>query len=469
MILVSLDFLVFSALFFIGWPLFRKNANLRLLFIVFASFVFYGWTDIRNISFLGGLVLFSFLWGRLLSRANEQSRLLLWIGIFLIIGILTVYRQPDILDEFLKLYQFTHESEPEWLRTANRYMPLGISFIALHCISFFVDSKNGQIKSTGSFLQFTAYLSFFPKLIAGPIERYNDLVPQLLKNDGASNADLWVGFKLIAQGYFYKTVLADHLAPQVIKAFNADVILQNSLYWWIIITAFAMQIYFDFRGYSDIARGLGQWMGIKLNKNFGHPYSVSSVGDFWSRWHISFSTWLRTYVFFPIARSKTNLSNPYIAVWITMLLSGIWHGMGWTFVAWGATMALFISIERTSSWPSKLDTSQIGRIASSFITLLQIWVAWVFFRSIDLGQAFTILKTQFSFSSQITFFLPYQFWAFLLLAIGVELLQITNLKGKVNSLSPIAMRNAENIAIILIIVVNVLFHAPTNEFIYFQF
>jgi alginate O-acetyltransferase complex protein AlgI len=464
----SIDFLVFISLFFILWPLFKKRPLYKLIYILLASLVFYGWADIRNIIFLSIISLFTFLWGKIIIQSSRGRNLILTIGLAIILAILVAYRYPILLGFSLNLFRGQVEQGTEWMTVGGRYFPLGISFITLHCIGFLFDCKREMIRSPLKFIPFMAYLSFFPKLIAGPIERYDELVPQLLKNGSIDDQALWTGFKLIVYGYFYKTVVGDHLATYVGDAFGSDTVLHQSLYWWAIITAFAMQIYFDFRGYTNIARGLGNWMGISLRENFSHPYLSSSVGDFWNRWHISFSNWLRDYIFFPIARSNTLLGNPYIAVWITMAFSGMWHGTGWTFLAWGLVMAFYISIERATNWPKRLSLNPFGRFFSRCVTLFQIWIAWVFFRSRDLAQALQIFKAQFAFPQQATSALPYQFWAFLLLAIGLESLQASGIMNRLRTNSATS-KMIEATLLTLVLVGIVLFRGAENEFVYFQF
>jgi alginate O-acetyltransferase complex protein AlgI len=464
----SVEFPIFIAFFFILWPIFRTKVSIKLIYLVLASLVFYGWTDIRNIIYLAVIGVFTFLWGWLILHSKRNRNVFLVVGIAVILGTLIVYRYPELFVNSLDLFRGHDGQMTEWQLRLNRFFPLGISFITLHCISFLADCKSEKVQELPGFIPFAAYLAFFPKLIAGPIQQYDDIVPQLVKNEPMGDDALWSGFKLIVFGYFYKTVVGDHLATFVANAFGSNAVLQNSLYWWLIITTFALQIYFDFRGYTNIARGLASWMGVSLKENFDHPYASNSVGDFWNRWHMSFSAWLRNYVFFPIARSKLFFGNPYVAVWITMIVSGLWHGAGWTFLAWGLAMAIYISIERATNWPKRLGSKPFGIVLSKAITVLQIWIAWVFFRARDLAQGLEILKVQFGLSQQATFSLPYQFWAFLLLAIGLEILQLTRWLDHI-IIAPKWSKRAEAVFLVLVLATSVLFRGAENEFVYFQF
>ena len=191
----SIDFLVFISLFFILWPLFKKRPLYKLIYILLASLVFYGWADIRNIIFLSIISLFTFLWGKMIIRSSRGRSLILTIGLAIILAILVAYRYPILLGFSLNLFRGQVEQGTEWMTVGGRYFPLGISFITLHCIGFLFDCKREMIRSPLKFIPFMAYLSFFPKLIAGPIERYDELVPQLLKNGSIDDQALWTGFK----------------------------------------------------------------------------------------------------------------------------------------------------------------------------------------------------------------------------------------------------------------------------------
>lgn len=233
--------------------------------------------------------------------------------------------------------------------------------------------------------------------MAGPIVRAADLLPQLDQDCLADEGRRWEGLKLIVGGYFKKVVIADNLALIVSLAFN-DPPQQAGLYWWVIMAMFAIQIYGDFSGYSDIARGLGKWLGCDFKLNFNHPYVSCSIREFWQRWHISLSTWFRDYVYIPLGGSKGHRISAHATMWITMLVSGLWHGAAWTFVVWGALHALYLSLERMTRWPERLVRIPGGRAFALAVVLVEVLVAWVFFRSENIEQAFWIIREMFSFS-----------------------------------------------------------------------
>ena len=226
-------------------------------------------------------------------------------------------------------------------------------------MSYTIDVYRGRMKPVTNLFHFFAFLSMFPQLVAGPIVRARDLIPQLEKNRDTTEAERWDGLKLIVGGYFKKVVIADNLAPFVNTAFAAVPSPDSSLYWWLVIAAFAFQIFFDFAGYSDIARGLAKWMGYDFLVNFDHPYTSTSLREFWARWHISLSTWFRDYVYIPLGGSKKGESWGHVSMWMTMVISGLWHGAAFHFLVWGAVHALFLSIERITLWPERLKKTAV--------------------------------------------------------------------------------------------------------------
>jgi alginate O-acetyltransferase complex protein AlgI len=186
----------------------------------------------------------------------------------------------------------------------------------------------------------------FPQLVAGPIVRARTLLPQLLKPRETTELERWHGTKLIAFGFFKKVLLADNIAPMVNSAFNNVHQSGSSVYWWVVIIGFAIQIYCDFSGYSDIARGLAKWMGFHFKMNFNHPYRSLSMREFWQRWHISLSTWFRDYVYIPLGGNRKGKFRSHVNLWITMILSGFWHGASFNFIIWGALHAFYSSFEK---------------------------------------------------------------------------------------------------------------------------
>jgi len=327
------------------------------------------------------------------------------------------------------------------------------------------------MRPTRNVLHFFAYLSMFPQLVAGPIIRASHLLPQLEERKEITETDRWEGLKLVTFGYFKKVVLADNLAPAVNLAFGSSTVEQSAVYWWLAVSMFAMQIYFDFSGYSDIARGLGRWMGYDFPLNFNHPYRAASLREFWNRWHISLSTWFRDYVYIPLGGSRRGKLFAYINLWIAMLLSGLWHGAAWNFVIWGSLHAAYVSLERLTSWPERLRRIPGGRFVAWLMVLVLVWIGWVFFRAESMGQAMEILTVMFNPALLgITALPPIFTVAMVFLALGAanELIHRFDL-DRLYKASKISMRFAEPSVIAAMLVACIYLRGPGSAFIYFQF
>ncbi len=349
-------------------------------------------------------------------------------------------------------------------------LPVGISFYTFQSMSYTIDVYRGRLKPTHNIFHFFAYLSMFPQLVAGPIVRAADLLPQLETASPVSDTDLWDGLRLVTIGYFKKVVIADNLAATVNLAFSHGAVLPSAPYWWAITTMFALQIYCDFSGYSDIARGLAKWTGYEFPLNFDHPYFSTSLRAFWSRWHISLSTWFRDYVYVPLGGSRASGLITYRNLWLAMLLSGLWHGAAWTFVVWGALHALFLSLERLSNWPKRLSGVGGALGLGVVLVLLQVWFAWVFFRAESLGQAVEIVSTMLdvtSFDFAPVLALGYQVFVFLALGIGTEI--YWGVRARPRGSTARAAGLLEPAFVSALIVSCVFLRGPGSDFIYFQF
>jgi alginate O-acetyltransferase complex protein AlgI len=329
-----------------------------------------------------------------IDRFPSRRKLMLVFSIIGNIGSLAIFKYSrfiaqniDALSGALGITARLSPSIPIFLTS----VPVGISFYTFQSMSYTIDVYRGQFRATKNILHFFAYLSLFPQLVAGPIVRARDLLPQLARLKKPTAQQKWEGLQLVIQGYFKKVVIADNLAPIVNAAFGATALQSSTPFWWLMVTMFSIQIYCDFSGYSDIAIGLAKWMGYDFALNFNHPYISKTLREFWGRWHISLSTWFRDYVYIPLGGSRVSKIKYYRNIWLTMLISGLWHGASWTFVVWGAFHALSLSIERYFRWPDKLMERKIGAFLSTIITLTTVWIAWVFFRSQSIDQAWTII------------------------------------------------------------------------------
>jgi alginate O-acetyltransferase complex protein AlgI len=471
MLFNSLIFLVFGALFFAIWHWVKKFQRSKLIVLIIASFIFYGWWDWRFLF----LIIFSgcidFIAGLRMQKKPGSKKTWLIFSLIGNIGSLAIFKYSgfiaenvDILLEWMNLTMRLSDNIPDFALI----LPVGISFYTFQSMSYTIDIYKGKLQPTKNIYLFFAYLSMFPQLVAGPIIRARDLIPQLQQYRIVNETQRWHGFKLIIIGFFKKVVLADNLGEMVNWAFFSETPYQSTSYWWIIAIAFSFQIYYDFSGYTDIARGLAKWMGFHFRMNFNHPYIAISLRDFWQRWHISLSTWFRDYVYIPLGGSKHGKYAAHGFMWMTMVVSGLWHGAAWTFIIWGAIHAFFTSIERITKWPKYLHKSTIGIIASWIFVFTQVVIAYVFFRAVSFQQGWEIVKTMFTFNNIHFHFTDINHLIFFGLAIVLEVILVLNryfVQIKFSRKRTIV----EMIIYAILIVMIIFFRGPESAFIYFQF
>ena len=469
MLFNSLPFFVFALVVFSLWPLVRVHPRLRLAFLVAASFFFYGWWDPRFILVLlfSGFVDFgAALW---MTKRRDQARIALAASVFANLLVLALFKYPPFFMETSNAVLGT-SFDPGSVRST--YLPVGISFFTFQSMSYTIDVYRGRLDATRDPLLFFSYLSLFPQLIAGPIVRARDLLPQLRVAPPTTGRDWWEGLGLIARGYFKKVVLADQLAPFVDAAFASPTLPDNTVYWWVVVVLFGIQIYGDFSGYSDIAIGLGRWLGLRFPENFRHPYLASGFRDFWTRWHISLSTWFRDYVYIPLGGSQRGDARGYLNLWITMLLSGLWHGASWRYVLWGALHAAYVSFERATGWSTRLARWPLGRIVSIVLVFAAVSFAWAFFRAESLDQALEVSRTLLVPSSGLV---PEALRPGLIegLCAGVfaamELVVAFRLMERFQLRAPRLFAVSDAAVVGLTLAASLLLRGPGQAFIYFQF
>jgi len=394
----SLDFLLFCMLFFAVWPWLRQGQTSRWALLTAASFLFYGWADWRFLIVLIGSGLVDFYAALAIVRWPKLKSCWLAASLTGNLGTLAVFKYWGFFTVNANQLLTLMGSETQ-IPVVNLILPVGISFYTFQSMSYTIDVYRGDLAPTRSLLHFFAYLSLFPQLVAGPIVRAADLLPQLLQAPSVTEALRWRGTQLIASGFFKKMVIADTVAMAANRAFDGSTHSEGCLFWWIAAATFAVQIYCDFSGYSDISRGLANWLGYEFTVNFNHPYMACGLQDFWARWHISLSTWFRDYVYIPLGGSRKGPLRHHLNLWVTMIVSGIWHGANWTFIAWGAMHAMLLSLEKITGWPERLRTIPGGRFVGTLGTLALVLISWVFFRADNLGQAFVIVARMFDLST----------------------------------------------------------------------
>ena len=474
MLFNSLIFFVFATVFFsFFWIVKKQKIQLAWIYIVVFSFIFYGWWDWRFLFLILGSGLIDFFAGWMIYKHRKFRNPLLILSLLANLGILFsfkyskfIFSQIEALFSYFDVTLHLTKNLPAFLSI----LPIGISFYTFQSMSYTIDVYKGNLKPTKNIFKFFAFLSMFPQLVAGPIVRSRTLLPQLEKMRQTNEVERWHGLQLIAFGYFKKVLLADNLAPMVNTAFADIHQTSSTIYWWMTMLGFAFQIYCDFSGYSDIARGLAKIMGFHFKMNFDHPYLSGSFKEFWQRWHISLSTWFRDYVYIPLGGSRKGKFRSHLNMWITMVVSGFWHGASWNFVIWGWLHALYLSLERWSKWPKRLSKLNLKWLAV-ILVMFQVTLAWVFFRAQTFSDAITILKNMLWFNTNVDFKITDDIrngFYFILLALSIEYV-FYRIKIRHIFKNELHRRIAEVALIALMITITIFLRGKGHAFIYFQF
>lgn len=408
----SFEYLLFlPVVFIVYWFLLKKHLILQNVFILIASYVFYGWWDWRFL----GLIAFStgvdYVLGIAIDQESVEKRRKLYLACSLAInlGLLAFFKYCNFfidswVDAFASIGVTMHTS------TLDIILPVGISFYTFQTLSYTIDVYRKQLAPSRNLVNFAAYVSFFPQLVAGPIERAVNLLPQFDKKRVFNEEQAISGLNLILWGLFQKVVIADSCATYVNSIFD-NYESMNSLSLMLGAVYFAFQIYGDFAGYSNIAIGTARLLGFDLMRNFNYPYFSRDIAEFWRRWHISLSTWFRDYLYIPLGGSRGSKWLQLRNVMIIFLVSGLWHGANWTFVLWGFLHALFfLPVLLLNKNRNNLDQVALNKVLPSFKELLQMLftfaltcMAWVFFRAKSVADALGYLKqvlTTFEFKLQ---------------------------------------------------------------------
>jgi alginate O-acetyltransferase complex protein AlgI len=405
MLFNSIDFAFFLPIIFIlYWFVANRNLRLQNLLIVIASYVFYGWWDPRFLTLILFSTLVDYLIGvSLLKEENLKKRkVLLWTSIFVNLGFLGFFKYYNFfLDNFITA--FTFFGMPIKAGMLNIILPVGISFYTFQTLSYSIDVYRRKLEPTKDFVAFSAFVSFFPQLVAGPIERATHLLPQFYKKREFSSTLAVDGLRQILWGLFKKIVIADNCAEYANLIFNNSDSYSGST---LVVGAlfFTFQIYGDFSGYSDIAIGTSRLFGFDLMRNFAFPYFSRDIAEFWRRWHISLSTWFRDYLYIPLGGSQGGMNMKIRNTFIIFLVSGFWHGANWTFIVWGLLNALyFLPLLLTNNNRNNLEIVAMNKLLPSSKEFLAILLtfsltvfAWIFFRAENLTHAFQYIRDIFS-------------------------------------------------------------------------
>ena len=484
MLFNSFEYILFLPIVFliywgIGYSHINDHLKLRLqnAFVVLASYVFYGWWDGR---FLLLIAFTSFCsWGSgILIVKSEKSKFWLIANIVLNLGILATFKYYDFfVREFGLLFGISTDS-----LLLNIILPVGISFYTFQALSYSIDVYRKKIEPTHDILAFFAYVAFFPQLVAGPIERATNLLPQFQTNRKFNYDQAVDGMRQILWGLFKKIVVADNCATYVDQVW-ATYDTQTGSTLLLAAILFTFQIYGDFSGYSDIAIGTAKLFGIKLMRNFNNPYFSRDIAEFWRRWHISLTTWFRDYVYIPLGGSRVGKWKIVRNTFVIFLLSGFWHGANWTFIAWGAYHALLF-LPLILLGKNRKYTNQVaeGRLLPTWKEALQILVTfglvvlgWIIFRAETITQAWDYIcgMMQFGTLRASYRFLPNEYLAYptnlyIIVMIVVEWLQ----RNKQHGFEVLNTSNYKwiRIAFYYVLVWMIIQNAGTEQtFIYFQF
>ncbi len=405
MLFNSIDFAIFlPVVFILYWFVTNKNLKLQNLLIVVASYIFYGWWDWRFLSLILFSTIVDYLVGRkLLNEDNQVKRkILLWVSISVNIGFLGFFKYYNFfLDNFVTVFSFF--GAKIHANSLKIILPVGISFYTFQTLSYTIDVYKRKLKPTKDFIAFSAFVSFFPQLVAGPIERATHLLPQFYSKRTFDYSKAVDGMRQILWGLFKKIVIADNCAEYANMIFNhsADMNGSTLLLGGIFFT---FQIYGDFSGYSDIAIGTSRLFGFDLMQNFNFPYFSRDIAEFWRRWHISLSTWFRDYLYIPLGGSRGSKWMKIRNTFVIFIVSGFWHGANWTFVFWGALNAIyFLPLLLTGSNRNHIGIVAQGKLFPSLkefsmmlLTFSLTVFAWIFFRAENIPHAFRYISGMLS-------------------------------------------------------------------------
>jgi D-alanyl-lipoteichoic acid acyltransferase DltB (MBOAT superfamily) len=401
MLFNSIDFAIFlPIIFLLYWALANKGQRLQNFLIVVASYLFYGWWDWKFLSLILFSTIVDYFVGRQLSVVEEQSKrkILLWTSILVNLGFLGIFKYYNFfLDNFIGVFSlFGTEIKANSL---NIILPVGISFYTFQTMSYTIDVYKRKLEPTRDFIAFSAFVSFFPQLVAGPIERATNLLPQFYKKRIFDYSKAVDGMRQILWGLFKKIVIADNCAEFANQIFNNSANLNGST---LVLGAlfFTFQIYGDFSGYSDIAIGTSRLFGFDLKQNFNFPYFSRDIGEFWRRWHISLSTWFRDYLYIPLGGSRGGTWMKVRNTFAIFIVSGFWHGANWTFIIWGALNAIyFLPLLLTNNNRNNLETVAHGKLfpnikeLSFMVMTFSLTVfGWIFFRANNIAHAISYIS-----------------------------------------------------------------------------
>jgi len=444
------------------------------IFLLITSYTFYGYWDYRFCSLLAiSTIIDYFVGARLFTEKNNQKRKLLLLGSLVVnLGILGFFKYFNFFLSSFETMINPLGGNLDYLHL-NIILPVGISFYTFQTLSYTIDIYREKLKPTTNFIDFALFVSFFPQLVAGPIERATNLLPQIASIRTNLKINIGTGVWLIIVGLFKKVMIGDNTGRIVDRIFGQPEIYTSAeLLMGLVL--FSIQIYADFSGYSSIARGTARLLGIKLIKNFRQPYLAENITDFWRRWHISLSQWLRDYLYIPLGGNRNGKQKKYINLMITMLLGGLWHGASWNFVIWGGLHGFYLTFHKLFShlkmsiFDFTIVNNKLVKIISTYIIVL---FAWLFFRAIDTNTIIIFFNKMLHWeSSEFTFRFIKITGGFLFITYLIDIIESN--WNKTNHIMTILKHKPIFYSIMSVMAFITLLHLFQTEpqpFVYFQF
>ncbi|MEC3966165.1 MBOAT family O-acyltransferase [Flagellimonas halotolerans] len=466
MLFNSLAFLIFfPTVFILYWSIPNNKIKTQNVLLLIASYVFYGWWDWRFLSLIAFSTVVDYFVGLQIANAKNNRKRWLLVSVFVNLGLLATFKYFNFfIESWIELWSLigleTH------VGTLNIVLPVGISFYTFQTMSYSIDIYRKELQPTKDFIAFSTFVSFFPQLVAGPIERASNLIPQLLTKREWKHENFKNGFFQICIGFFRKVVVADSIGALIDGVYNEPGI-HNSTTIGLAVFLYSFQIYFDFSGYSDIAIGTAKLLGFQFKRNFNLPYFSTSITEFWRRWHISLSSWLRDYLYIPLGGNRNGTVMLYRNLFLTMLLGGLWHGSSWNFVIWGMFHGILLAIERGFGLiPKKYN------LFNNLLTFFLVTLIWVFFRALDFGDTKIIFQKLFTGPYRELYIGDIGLLVSTFYGLTLALLFDLYLFRKGLFLEDLGNRikNVAFVFAISFIVLNIiLFYSSASNFIYFQF
>jgi alginate O-acetyltransferase complex protein AlgI len=471
MLFNSLSFVVFLVIVLALYYAKILNWNNKKRMLLLASYVFYGLWNPPLIILLWISTVVDWTAGKRLAIEENPQKRKFWLllSMFVNLGFLAFFKYGDfLLENFVSLLNTVgvdFQAMP-----MDIILPMGISFYTFQTMSYTIDLYKRKIEPARTFLDFALYVTFFPQLVAGPIVRAQDLITQFYEEKRVTYNQIVWGLFLLTIGVFQKVVLADTLLSETADDVFGSSKLLHGIDAWIGTLAFSGQIFFDFAGYSTCAIGIALMLGITLPDNFRYPYASLGFSDLWGRWHISLSSWLRDYLYIPLGGNRHGITRMYVALMLTMLLGGLWHGAAWTFMIWGGLHGTYLILEKLQKQYVPFKITKWNGIFLSFLTFSCINITWVFFRAREFDTAWNMIKSMFYMQSNSEKILDSFTIIKVCIVIGILFLchwimRNTSMKEVAQKTSPWVLGVFWAILFFLIVIAQ----GSGEQFIYFQF